>query len=157
MSTPIVWYRPSPLKGIIKFAIFSAVQMMTGVILMALGLDLSSRVGEVWQPFLFVLGIAIVIGGVCTAGMGFPYVLSKDNAILIVQTDGLVFEKQGKKVFFDWNSINTIQGTPKTLTIKTNTGETFDINERFVGAKNPHLAETISEMRRKILLGMMPS
>ena len=156
MPPPIVWYRPSPLRGIIKFSLISGSQMIIGVVLMAMGLDLSNRVLEVWQPFLFILGIAIVIGGVCTAGMGFPYVLAKDNAILIVQTDGLVFEKNEHKIFFDWNHIRQITGSKNELCIKTNNGELFTIKEKFVGVKNIVLAETITEMKRKILLGITP-
>jgi hypothetical protein len=153
MSQPIEWYRQSPIKKFLVVATVTFSIMMTGVFMLAFGLDNSGRVPLEWQPWCLTLGICIVIIGVSLACLGFFIVLSKDGISLQLQSNGLRYKSDQIEHFYKWQKIETIDFSSGKLRLKIEGEKTISIKQSFLGISGPKLAQRLQEFQRLALLG----
>ena len=128
--------------------------MMTGVIIMAFGLDLSGRVSPELQPWCIVIGVTIVGSGVLTAGKGFYSILDQDSRTLILQADGIKFVDSDEHQFVAWQDVEKVSFHKNEITVLQRSGEPLVICESFLGISTKNLVEQIKETQRKALLGI---
>ena len=153
MSRPIEWYSVSPIKGVAVVAVIAFSVMITGVFIIAFGLDNSGRVPLHWQPWMLSLGICIVIGGVSIASYGFFRVLSHKTDSLVLQTDGILYTAKEQEYFYHWQAIESIEFERGLLTFSIEDRPSFQIKQSFLGISGADLAARIREIQRKVLLG----
>ena len=153
MSRPIEWYSASPIKGFTIVAIVAFSIMMTGVFILAVGMDNSGRVPMEWQPWMLSLGICIVIGGVSAASYGFFRVLSGKTDSLTLQTNGLLYVSNAQEYFYSWQKIESINFDQGVLIVTIEDLPDLQIKQSFLGISGTDLAARIRELQRKVLLG----
>jgi len=154
MSRTIEWYRISPLKGVVIVAIIAFSIMISGVFIIAFGLDNSGRVPQEWQPWMLSSGMCIVIISICIACYGFFRVLSKEGTFLEVKTDGLLYKTEIEEHLYHWQLIENIEFQGGQLLIQAEGEPLLRIEQDFLGISGSQLAERLLEVQRKALLGM---
>ena len=124
---------------------------------MAFGIDLSGRVADNLQPWLTIIGITLVISGVCVACWGFYAVLAKDSCTLILQSNGISYETQESSCFISWQDITVISCENNFITIQQTNGQSLEISEIFLGITTQQLVEKLKATQRDSLLGVIRS
>ena len=129
--------------------------MMTGVVTVGLGLDLSGRVHSEWQPVFFLIGIGIITLSILCACWGYYQILAEDTTTLILARKGIRMQKEHSSIFVPWIDIESIKNSPENKILLQTQKRIFTIQETFLGISNQNLATEMQELQRKILLGVI--
>ncbi|MGC6510295.1 MAG: hypothetical protein ACON4U_17890 [Myxococcota bacterium] len=153
MKNAIAWYRPNPIPQLLGIGTISAVMMVTGVIVMAFGIDQSGRIAEEWKNPAIVCGVLTVIAGVLHACIRFYKTLEADKTVLVLNQSGIEYHHLGKVQSIQWQQLQNIHFGTEGLEL-TSTSIQLTINARFLGITGPKLEKKIKETQHQILLGV---
>ena len=128
--------------------------MTLGVVTVGVGLDMSGRVEEFWQPFLLILGMLCVVSSAFGACWGYYQTLMKDNTLLLLHTSGIVWQTEEDSSSIPWNELVRVDLQPNIIVLASKTTSII-IPKHFVGTTPKRLAETIMSIQKKVLLGVV--
>ena len=144
-SKIIEWYRPNPFVGLAWISLHSSLLMLGGAVIMAFGRDTSGRVPSEIQNTCIVIGIILVIIGVCNACFRIYHHLAKQDVSIVLSTCGLHYVTSQRSIAHsDDNSIYD-----KVQMIKKKENEAQDDLEEDQSKLSDD--ETLSELSKKII------
>ena len=153
MNNAIAWYRPNPIPKLMLTGFVSGALMVTGVVIMAFGIDQSGRINAEWKSPSIVIGISIVIGGVIRACFRFYKILEDDTTTLVLGLDGIEYNTDKSKTALSWKQVRKISYSDGVLILQTKEREVL-IRDRFLGISGKDLADKIKEIQHNVLLGV---
>lgn len=154
MQSAIAWYRPNPFPKLIRIGTLSGLLMISGAIVMAVGIDKSGRVNESWSTPAIIIGVSMVITGVLNACFSVYHTLDNDSQILILSHEGIEYQTSKSQKHINWKDLNSAEFTNKMLILLSKDGLRIQIEHSFLGIKGGELAENILIIQRQILLGV---
>lgn len=153
MNNAIAWYRPNPIPKLMLTGFISGALMITGVVIMAFGIDQSGRINAEWKSPSIIIGISIVITGVVRACFRIYKILEDDTTTLVLGLDGIEYNSEHDNISLSWNQVKSITYSNDALILQTKEGEVL-IRDRFLGISGTDLANKIKEVQHSILLGV---
>ena len=154
MQRAIAWYRPNPFPKLFCIGTLSGLLMLSGAIVMAMGIDKSGRVDESWSAPAIIIGVSMVIAGVLNACFRIYRTLDNDTTILILTLDGIEYQTSDSTKHINWKDLSSAEFTNKVLILLSKSEERIQIEHSFLGIKGGKLAENILVIQRQILLGV---
>ena len=154
MPKPLLWFRPSPFRKIILISITCGTSMTFGVIAVGVGLDMSGRVEELWQPFLLIFGMLCVVSSAFGACWGYYKTLMKDNTLLLLNTYGIVWQTDDSSASIPWKDLVHVEQRSNMIILES-AALSISIPKSFVGTTPKRLIETITNTQKKVLLGVV--
>ena len=128
--------------------------MTFGVLAVGVGLDMSGRIEEFWQPFLLVLGMLCVVSSAFGACWGYYRTLMKDNTLLLLNTYGIVWQTDESSASIPWKDLLNVDLQPGVIVLES-ASTSINIPRQFVGTTPHRLVETITSTQKKVLLGVV--
>jgi len=154
MPKPLLWFRPSPFRKISLISITCGTSMTLGVVAVGVGLDMSGRVEEYWQPFLLILGMLCVVSSAFGACWGYYRTLMKDNTLLLLNTYGIVWQTEEASASIPWKELLIVDLQSSVIVLES-ACTSINIPKNFVGTTPHRLVETIMSTQKKVLLGVL--
>ena len=154
MSKPLLWFRPSPFRRIALISLMCGTSMTFGVIIVGIGLDMSGRVEEFWQPVFLIMGMLCVVSSAFGACFGYYKTLMKDNTLLLLNTAGVEWRTEQKIESISWKELIDVHLHKASIILKGNT-HSIAVPRNFVGSSPKQIVETIIETQKKVLLGVL--
>ena len=142
-----------------EFAINTADQKIfqrvgSSVIAVGVGLDMSGRVEELWQPFLLIFGMLCVVSSAFGACWGYYKTLMKDNTLLLLNTYGIVWQTDDSSASIPWKDLVHVEQRSNMIILES-AALSISIPKSFVGITPKRLIETITSTQKKVLLGVV--
>lgn len=128
--------------------------MTFGVIIVGIGLDMSGRVEEFWQPAFLIMGMLCVVSSAFGACWGYYKTLMKDNTLLLLSTSGIEWRTEHNIESISWKDLNQVLQQSKSIIIEGNT-YSISVPRNFVGISPKNLINTIIDTQKKVLLGVL--
>lgn len=154
MPKPLLWFRPSPFRKILLISLFCGTTMTFGVIAVGVGLDMSGRVEEFWQPLLLILGMLFVVSSAFGACWGYYRTLMKDNSLLLLDTSGISWQTESHSDSLRWKELQTVRQQKDSILL-VGQERTIQIPRNYVGKSSKMIVEIILETQKKVLLGVL--
>lgn len=161
MSAPppgdvIEWFRP-PVWGRLLLSWFIATGLLgVGVTSIALALDGTGRLPAWVQWGAGVLGAVCTLLGATGGIFGIMRMLSREDAYLLVRTDGLVIaDPDGEQTFVPWRGMVGIGLEDGHLEFGLQEGAPLRVRARFMGITAEALHERLERHRRDGHIGVL--
>jgi hypothetical protein len=104
---------------------------------------------------LGIVALTLVVSGGGTAVLGLMRELSQERW-LALRTDGLVIADAGSEKRMPWAKIEDVQMRGSIIVVTMASGDSWSIRERFAGTTRAELGKRIAQVRRRVLLGLVP-
>lgn len=152
----VEWFRP-PVWGRLLLAWLVATGLLgVGVTSIALAWDGTGRVPEWAQWVAGVVGAICTVAGATGGIFGIMRMLAREDAYLLVRTDGLVLaDPGGGQTFIPWRGMASIALEQGHLHVEREDAEPLRVRARFMGITPEALLERLERHRRHALLGVL--
>ena len=152
----ISFYRVDQSRRIRRVLSLGAGLITLGAIVMAA--SFLTRHTEDFRKVATTIGFACTIAGGLSAVIGMSRALRED-AYLVVRTDGLVTQSGGEETLFRWADIERIRvgEDARTIVVERADGSVVTVSDRpFAGTETKALAGELDGMRRKAAWNLLP-
>jgi hypothetical protein len=152
----IEWFRP-PVWGRLLLAWFVATGLLgIGVTSIALAWDGTGRVPEWVQWVAGVVGTICTVLGATGGIFGIMRMLAREDAYLLVRTDGLVIaDPDGGQTFVPWRGMPAIALEDGHLHLGRADDDPLRVRARFMGVTAEELHKRLERHRRDAHLGVL--
>ena len=152
----VEWFRP-PVWGRLLLAWMIATGLLgIGVTAIALAWDGTGRVPDWVQWVAGVVGTVCTVAGATGGIFGIMRMLAREDAYLLVRTDGLVVaDPRGGQTFLPWRGMPVISLEEGHLWFGREDAEPLRVRARFMGITPEALLDRLERHRRDALLGVL--
>lgn len=150
------FYRPRLLGRVVAAWLVASTLLCVGVVSLALVWDSTGKLPDEWKGIAFGCGVGTTVTGAVGGIFGILRILSADDSYLLVRGAGLeVSSGSGSPTFLPWRDIQAITIEQGQLVLQVEAGSAVPVGRAFQGIRLAALAERLSEIRRKALLGAL--
>lgn len=156
-TDPVVeWYRPR-LFGRLLLAWLAASGLLgVGSVGVALAWDTTGRVPESWRPVCLAAGVLGTVLGAVGGIFGIIKLVSQDDRYLLVRRSGLEVAEGGRPPrAIAWRQLQAVQVARRRVELRLADGDTVRLGVAYQGVSAAALADRLTELRRKALLGAL--
>lgn len=160
MRTPadgvLEWYRPRLLGRLFLAWLAASGMLLVGVVALGMALDTTGRVPADWRGIALGCGVGGTVTGAVGGIFGILKLVSEDDRYLLVRGGGLeISSGSGTPAFYPWRQIQRIEVDAGQLLLHPAEGDPQPLGRSFQGIRLHALAERLTDLRRKALLGAL--
>jgi hypothetical protein len=152
----ISFYRVDQSRRIRRVLVVGAGLIVLGATVMAV--SFLTRSSEDVRRMATTVGLACTVAGGLSAVIGMSRALREDTC-LVVRTDGLMMQSEGRESLFRWADIERIRlgEDARTIVVVRADGSEITVADRpFAGTETKALAQELDGMRRKAAWNLLP-
>jgi hypothetical protein len=150
------FYRPRLLGRVVAAWLVASGLLCVGVVTLALVWDSTGKLPDDWKGIALGCGVGTTVTGAVGGIFGILRILSADDSYLLVRGAGLeVSSDSGDPTFLPWKTIEAIVVEQGQLVLQVQEGAPLAVGRAFQGIRLAALADRLSEIRRKALLGAL--
>lgn len=152
----IEWFRPPIWARLLLAWMVATVLLGVGVVGIAVAWDGTGRIPRVVQWTAGVIGAACTVAGATGGIIGIMRMLSREDAYLLVRTDGVVVaDVDGSERLLGWAQMEPIALDEGHLVFSGMANDAVRVRARFMGISAQALHERLERHRRDALLGVL--
>lgn len=156
-TDPVIeWYRPRLLGRLLLAWLLSCGLLGAGSVGVAVAWDSTGRVPEAWRPVALAVGVLGTVFGAVGGIFGIVRLVSQDDRYLLVRTTGVEVVSGGEPPrFVAWRGIGAIEVERGRVVLRLHDAAPLRLVDAYQGIGAVHLAERLTDLRRRALLGAL--